>query len=358
MSLKTWQPTKDPRIKKRGKFYWARFEKMGVVVQESLKTQSFETARRMVDERENCILLGVDWRKEKELFETAWPEFLKDKVDGNKTKVARETTHYQYVRMGERHFLPHFKDLTLGELNEEAWEKFVAEVREANPDMHLFNARKYLMGFLSWARRKGKIKEMPALFDPDAKIKAAREAAGPGKAYSQEELQHMRAEAAEIGTNFLLFVLMAQYMGMRPSEITQMAKDRILLKLGVIMLRKADTKTHKGRVVPIHPRVRPVLEQQLQETGNAPYLFPNRADRLRPMDKCGFKKHWARVLKAAGTDGRIYDMRHTFITHALKAGVNPVVVATVTGTSIEVIQKHYLHLEPEDLSREIGKVDL
>lgn len=356
---KSWQPTKDPRIKKRGEVYWARFMKRGVHVQQSLETRSFEIAKRMVEEMESNILLGVNWQKERELFETAWPEFLADKAAGVKTKIAREYTLKQYIGFGDRYYVPAFKDLRLAEINEEAWEKLVADIRKEKPDMLLFNLRKYLMGFLSWAKLKGKIREMPYLFDPDAKAKAAREQAGPGLAYTPEEMAAAREAAAENG-DFYLFLIMAQFMGMRPSEITQLKLDRIDLGAGVISLRKADTKTHRARVVPIHPGVRDRLADRIQKSAAAgsPYLFPNRVDKDRPMDKTGFKKAWYKVMQTCGLTGRIYDFRHTFITHALKCGMNPVVVAEMTGTSLRVIQNHYLHLQPADLIAEVGKLSL
>jgi integrase len=355
---KVWEPTKDRRIKKRGEFYWARFKKRGVTVQESLSTQSFDTAKRMVEEIESCILLGVDWRKERELFDTAWEEFMIDKAQGNKTKIAREKTLAEYAGFGERFYLPHFKTFRLQDVNDAAWEEFVEKIRKERSDMLFFNLRKYLMGFLSWAKRKGKIRELPQLFDPDAKVRAERETAGPGRAYTLEELQIMRARAAEIGGGFYLFVLMAQFMGMRPGEINQLKRDRVDLLTGVIALRKSDTKTHRARLVPIHPEVLPKLEFQMSWAKDSPYLFPNHRDRQRPMDKTGFKKRWAEVLEAANLSGRFYDFRHTFITHALRSGMNPVVVAEITGTSIKVIQKHYLHLSPGDLTAEIGKISL
>lgn len=356
---KVYQPTKDPRIKKRGDWYWARFQKRGVEVCESLHTQSFQIAVRLVEEIESCILLGVDWKKEQELFETAWPEFLIDKARGNKTKVAREKTLHEYTGFGERYFLPHFQNLRVTEINEEAWEKFVEDVRKSRPDMLFFNPRKYLMGFLSWAKRKGKIREMPQLFDPDAKAKAAREEAGPGRAFTLDELTSMRKAAAGMN-GFYLFMLMMQYMGMRPSEVTQLKLDRIDLDRWTISLRKADTKTHRARVIPVHPEVRHLLAARVEGMrSKSAYLFPNRSNPERPMDKTGFKKRWAEVAEKAGLDGgRIYDFRHTFITHAITAGVNPAAIAVMTGTSIAVIQKHYLHMRPEDLQAEIEKVRL
>jgi N-glycosylase/DNA lyase len=149
-----WVETKDKRIKRRGEFYWARFSKRGIRVQQSLETRSFEIAKRAVEEIESCILLGVNWQAEREMFDTAWEEFLIDKAQGNKTKIAREKTLHEYVAFGNRYFLPHLSSVRLTDLNEEEWERFVEKLRTEKPDMLLFNVRKYLSGFLSWAKRK------------------------------------------------------------------------------------------------------------------------------------------------------------------------------------------------------------
>ncbi|RJP50484.1 MAG: site-specific integrase [Anaerolineaceae bacterium] len=356
---KDWVPTKDPRIKKRGEFYWARFQKRNVKVEESLGTRSFEIAKRAVEEIESNIILGVNWQKERELVETAWPEFLADKASGNKTKIAREKTLREYIGFGERWILPHLGGERLTDVTDEAWEKLVEKIRADRPDMLFFNLRKYLMGFLSWAKRKGKIREMPYLFDPDTKTRAAREEAGPGIAYTIEELAAIR-KAAEPYPDFYLFVCIAQYMGMRPGEINQLKLDRIDTESGIIALRKADTKTHGARLVPIHPLVMSALKARIQKSVEigSPYLFPNRVDKERPMDRTGFKKTWYEVIQTSGLNGRMYDFRHSFITHALTAKMNPVVVAEMTGTSLKVIQKHYLHLQPKDLITEVGMLSL
>ena len=351
----TWKKTKDPRIKKRGEFYWARFTKRGVKVEESLGTRSFATAVRMVEEIESCLLLGVNWRKERELFETAWPDFLSDKAQGIKTKIAREKTLKEYIGFGEREFTPFFKDYRVTDIDESAWEEFVKSVRKEKPDILFFNMRKYLMGFLSWAKRKGKIKEMPELFDPDVRPDEDDENEGPGKEYSAKELEDMRDLAF---MPFKLCLLMAQYMCMRSSEITQLRKARIDTRAMVIRLRRVDTKTAQPRSVPIHPVVWPLLERQLKETEGSPFVFPNRVDSSRPMDKTGFKKPWNEIREAAEFEGRFHDLKHTWITNAIRSGMNIAVVARIAGTSIKVIERTYLHLTEADLFQELLKFEL
>lgn len=349
-----WQATKDSRIKKRGNVYWARFKKRRQLVEQSLETKSFDIAKRMVENIEQDILLGVNWRREREYFETAWPDFLSDKAKGIKTKQARANTLKGYVGFGENYYLPNLTGVMLTDL-EDAWEALVEKVRAEKPNMHTDNLRKYLMGFGTWAFKKGKIRTRLEFFDPDIVRKEQRQESGPGLAYSIEELAMQRKHAVRQGKRYLLFTLIAQYMGMRPSEITQLKKDRVDLDTDLIRLRKADTKTASSRDVPIHPRVRKRLIAQMKATeGLSDYLFPNRHDRSKAMDPTGFKKYWY----AKDQVGRVYDYRHTFITHAIKQGLNPAAVAKMTGTSLKMIEKIYLHFSAKELGGEIEKLRL
>lgn len=353
-----WAPTKDSRIKKRGEVYWARFMKRGQHVQQSLETTSFAIAKAQVENIESDILLGVNWRKERELFETAWPEFLIDKVKGIKTRPARESTIKGYSWFGDNFFIPAFNDLRLSQIDEMAWDELVKKIQKEKPGMHFDNVRKYLSGFLSWAYRKGKIRVKPELYDPDRARKEQQDHDSPGLAYTIEQMKIMREIAKKQSPRFYLFMLMAQYMGMRPSEITQLKKDRVSWDEQVIRLRKADTKTKSAREVPIHGTVWSLLKSQCDATAGSPFVFPNHNHTRTPMDPTGFKKYWNAILEHPDINGRVYDFRHTFITHAIKQGMNPVAVGRMTGTSLQMIEKRYLHLTVKDLSENIERLIL
>lgn len=352
-----WAKTKDKRIKKRGDGYWARFMKDGVHVQQSLKTRSFALAVNLTDEIERNILLGVNWRREKEYFETAWPDFLEDKARGNKTTIARESTLRQYIHIGTKYLEPFFNDKRICDIEDE-WPNFVNWVRETNPDFVFFNARKYLIAFLGWARKKGKLSDVPELFKPDARAELEDDENDvPDRLYTERELRDFRAYLTKMDNPpFKLYVHMAMFMGMRSSEITQLKKNRIDWGAGVIRLRPIDTKNKEARTVPIHPRVWGDLQIQTSSHQDSPAVFPNAIDRKRPMHPGGFKKPWIRLREDLSITGRFHDFKHTFITRALAAGMNPVVVSKIVGTSITVIEKVYLHLRDEDLVTAIGQL--
>jgi integrase len=68
------------------------------------------------------------------------------------------------------------------------------------------------------------------------------------------------------------------------------------------------------------------------------------------IDSSNFRnQHWYRALRAAGVGHHtLYDLRHTWISWALAAGVPPAKVALLGGTSIKMLDATYSHLIPSD----------
>lgn len=63
-----------------------------------------------------------------------------------------------------------------------------------------------------------------------------------------------------------------------------------------------------------------------------------------------------RALEAAGVPPRrIYDLRHTYATWSLAAGINIFMLARRMGTSVQMIDYRYGHLAPnaDDVEREL-----
>jgi hypothetical protein len=76
-----------------------------------------------------------------------------------------------------------------------------------------------------------------------------------------------------------------------------------------------------------------------------PILFPNmRGGRI---DSRNFgRKHWRPAQSKAGIEPvrGLYDLRHTYASFALRAGVPVFAVSRFMGTSIAMIDRHYGHL--------------
>jgi integrase len=72
------------------------------------------------------------------------------------------------------------------------------------------------------------------------------------------------------------------------------------------------------------------------------------------------KRDWRDLMEEVKIEGMTpYNCRHTFSTLAVKAGVSPAKLARMMGhTDIKTADKHYTHLDPEDILQEISKVKM
>jgi hypothetical protein len=63
-----------------------------------------------------------------------------------------------------------------------------------------------------------------------------------------------------------------------------------------------------------------------------------------PIDLDNFRRReWRDAVDASGIDkpARIYDLRSTYASNALHAGVAPFELAKVMGTSVRMLERHY-----------------
>jgi integrase len=75
---------------------------------------------------------------------------------------------------------------------------------------------------------------------------------------------------------------------------------------------------------------------------DTPLLFPAPAGGLLNLNNCR-KREWLPAVDAAGIakPARVYDLRSTFASNVLAAGVTVFELARVMGTSVAMIERHY-----------------
>jgi integrase len=68
---------------------------------------------------------------------------------------------------------------------------------------------------------------------------------------------------------------------------------------------------------------------------------------------------WRPAQKAAGIDPprRVYDLRHTFATFALRAGISTFDLSRYMGASLTMIDRHYGHLARDGREHAIRLLD-
>ena len=71
------------------------------------------------------------------------------------------------------------------------------------------------------------------------------------------------------------------------------------------------------------------------------------------------RRHWRPAQTRAGIDPirGLYDLRHTYATFALRAGVPVFAVSRFMGTSIAMIDRHYGHLANDSREHAVALLD-
>jgi integrase len=160
-------------------------------------------------------------------------------------------------------------------------------------------------------------------------------------------------------------VVFAAATGLRPAEWVALEWRDIDLEARVIYVHRSFTKGRlKGpkteasrRAVPLQTIALEAIEQQ-RSSRQSRLVFP--AQRGGYLDLHNFRnREWKPAQVAAGIEPlrRIYDLRHTFATFALRAGISTFDLSRYMGASLTMIDRHYGHLARDGREHAIRLLD-
>ncbi|MGH3141601.1 MAG: tyrosine-type recombinase/integrase [Gaiellales bacterium] len=248
-----------------------------------------------------------------------------------------------------------FGDVRLADLSPEA----ICAWRLTAPEGHRYEATQALRQVLNRAVAWKLIDDNPA----------KRGVPNPGRRCREQRpfdsWEQIRAVAELLGPAYGPMVLFAAATGLRPSELFALEHGDVDRRAGVVQIRRAyangrvkQTKTRLSRrAVPLQAIALEALEQ-LRSRQDSPLLFPN--SRGGYLDFRNFnRRQWKPVQKALGIDPLrdLYDLRHTYATFALRAGVPVFAVSRFMGTSIAMIDLHYGHLAVDSFEHAVSLLD-
>ena len=189
--------------------------------------------------------------------------------------------------------------------------------------------------------------------NPATAIKRAKHQKVPPDPFARDEAERIIALAAERDTgqvaNFIEFWF---WTGLRTSEIfglqwrnTDLASGQVRIAEAVVRgAHKDRTKTNTERVVRLNSRALAALQRQKAHTllaGGEVFQDPRYGEPWR--DERAFRRsYWTPLLKRLGIRyRRPYNMRHTYATAMLMAGMTPAFCAKQLGHSVEVFLTTY-----------------
>jgi integrase len=129
------------------------------------------------------------------------------------------------------------------------------------------------------------------------------------------------------------------------------------LKNGFILLNQEQTKNGERKEIPINSTLRESLLTLQSSTRrlDIPYVFYNpKTD--KPYDNI-VKSFYTAMKRAGIKDFRFHDLRHTFASHLVMAGVDLTTVRELLGHKTLTMTLRYSHLAPSHKVRAVDILD-
>ena len=332
---------KTKGIYKRGSVYWIRYAGLdGKTVYESSKSTKLKDAQALLAKRKAAIVEGKQ------------PE-----VKRIKNYTFRELTE-EYLRWAERQrsfrskkgfilqLLDRFGSLPLRRFNTMLIEQFQTERiqkgnKPATPNRLITTLKHMLTKAVEWEMVEEdvlkRIRKVKLLEENNKRVRYL------SKAECQMLINNCEPHLRPI-------VITALNTGMRKEEILSLKWEQIDFVHGFIHIEV--TKNGERRDVPINKTLKNTLNGITRRL-DVPYVFYDLRTGKRYMD---VKRSFHTALRRSGiTDFRFHDMRHTFASHLVMAGIDLTTVKELLGHKTLTMTLRYAHLAP---SHKMAAVDI
>ena len=158
--------------------------------------------------------------------------------------------------------------------------------------------------------------------------------------------------------NLAPLVRLLLHTGLRFGEATALTWADVDLTKKLLAVRGETAKTNRTRYVPLNTTALNTLKTwKPEKVAAGAYVFPGRKDGERLVD---VKTAWKELLKSVRdtpiTGFRVHDLRHTFASKLVQAGVDLNTVRELLGHSDIKMTLRYAHLAPEHRAAAVAKL--
>ena len=190
-----------------------------------------------------------------------------------------------------------------------------------------------------------------ALKARDDERRAARE---KGNQWRQERGYEPRTAFGDYSDHLTPLVLLALHTGLRRGELFGLRWRDVDLVRALVTVRGAGAKSGRTRHIPLNTTAAATLKTwRVPQFEADAMVFPN-VDGERLDD---IKTAWRALVKAAKVkDFRFHDLRHTFASKLVQAGVDLNTVRELLGHGDIKMTLRYSHLAPENKAAAVAKL--
>lgn len=320
----------------RNEWYWLSYYESGRRKQLPLHTKDKKVATFKKNEIENKVAIGDSpLPNHKQPIITVFDEF-KEQRKGILSEDHQHNDHYLINRFITDAKIYYLKQITEATLKKHLDERITNGIsnRTANHCIRAINT------FMNFCVKRKHIIENPikdiARYPVDLKE--------PRFLTSSEV--NLLLSIAEPSVIYLP-VALAVFTGMRQGEILRLDWNDIDFKNCVITVNISKTK--KFRKIPLHHRLKSILEPYSKESG---LIFDHKL-RLLEWEFTKIKRQMPNVAKF-----RFHDLRHTFASLMIKGGADILTVSKLLGHSTISTTQIYAHLYQDHYQDSIKKLQI
>lgn len=188
----------------------------------------------------------------------------------------------------------------------------------------------------------------------DARDSARREARARANDWRLERRYELLPANGTYVDHLTPMIAMALHTGLRFGELTALRWSDLNLVAGLATVRGEEAKSEKTRHVPLNTAIVDVLRTWRACSTSTVLVFPGADDETEIVD---IKTAWKPLLKAAQiTAFRFHDLRHTFASRLVMAGVDLNTVRELLGHADIKMTLRYAHLAPEHKAAAVAKL--
>lgn len=331
--------------RKGSQFYWMSFRVNGKKIYESTKTTNKKLAERIHAKRLTEIEEGRWFPTEakKRIFEELMGRYMKEYAIPNKSSRTVIKDRCSFKRLSE-----FFEGHKLSEITPQKIADYKSQRREAGiRPATLARELELLRAALNIAVREWEWLEI----NPFWKVRIDQPKGHKERWVTLKEEESLLRDSPPWLRDIILFALNT---GMRQDEILSLKWSQVDIPRRIVTL--LETKNKEKRTIPFNQTASGLLRAKGKVRHISGYVFAS---------KTGTKVHARNLLRAfysarekAGLkDVRFHDLRHTFATRLVQAGVDLYVVKELVGHKSLKMTMRYAHHYPESLRHGVDVLD-
>jgi integrase len=330
-------------IFKRGNIYWIRYAGIdGRIIRESTGSTKFRDAEALLIQRKQAVKEGKQ-PVIKRIANYTFNELAEQYLQWAKRQRSFKSKVYFIKQLSEA-----FGHLPLRRFNTMLLEQYQTErLQKGNKPATVNRLLATLKHMITKAVEWDMVEE--ETLKRVRKVKSLEENNKRLRYLTKEECQNLINACDK---HLKPIVICALNTGMRKSEILNLKWDNVDLKHGFILLDR--TKNGERREIPINDTLRMTFDSLIRRI-DTPYVFYDPSTGKPYQD---IKRSFHTALRKAGIrDFHFHDLRHTFASHLVMAGVDLTTVKELLGHKTLAMTLRYAHLAPSHKVRAINMLD-